>query len=91
MIYIIGLSLGSLISFVIDYFDQYLNVIQNIPILIIESDNDPLILPELQQKLKELYVEAQVYTFKDEGHFPYVNAAEEYNSRIQQFFKSEDN
>ncbi len=59
---------------------------KRIPKLIIESDNDPLIQPELRKEIKELYPKAQVYTFHNEGHFPYINAADEYNKILQEFF-----
>jgi len=56
-----------------------------IPKLIIESDNDPLIQPELRKKIKEIYSDAKVYTFHNEGHFPYINASEEYNKVLSNF------
>ncbi len=73
---------------VVDYFvpDTTNENIRRIPKLIIESDNDPLIPPHLRKRLKELYNEAQVYTFHNEGHFPYINAAEEYNGVLKKFF-----
>lgn len=55
-------------------------------ILIIESDNDPLIFPELRQRLKEIYPTAGVYTFHNKGHFPYLNDTEQYNTVIKDFF-----
>ncbi len=73
---------------VVDYFvpDTTNPLIKKIPKLIIESDNDPLIPPHLRKRLKELYPEAKVYTFHNEGHFPYINAAEEYNTVLKKFF-----
>ncbi len=73
---------------VVDYFvpDTTNENIKRIPKLIIESDNDPLIPPHLRKRLKELYNEAEVYTFHNEGHFPYINAAEEYNGVLRRFF-----
>jgi pimeloyl-ACP methyl ester carboxylesterase len=59
--------------------------IKRIPKLIIESDNDPLIQPELRTKIKLLYKDAMVYTFHNEGHFPYINAAETYNIVLRDF------
>ncbi len=72
---------------VVDYFqpDTTDRAIKRIPKLIIESDNDPLIPPHLRKRLKELYPEAKVYTFHNEGHFPYINAAEEYNNVLKSF------
>ena len=63
---------------------------KRIPKLIIESDNDPLIPPELRQEIKELYPDAEVYTFHNEGHFPYINAAKTYNQVIENFLKKEN-
>jgi len=63
---------------------------KRIPKLIIESDNDPLIQSELRKKIKELYSDAEVYTFHNEGHFPYINAADEYNKVLRKFFKKGD-
>ncbi len=68
--------------------DRY--AIQRIPKLIIESDNDPLIPPELREQLKARYADATVYTFHNEGHFPYINAAEKYTRVLARFFKEEN-
>ncbi len=62
------------------------NEIKRIRKLIIESDNDPLIDKQLRQQLKETYKDAMTYTFHGEGHFPYINAAEEYNAVLERFF-----
>ena len=64
--------------------------IKRIPKLIIESDNDPLIQPQLRKEIKELYADAEVHTFHNEGHFPYINAAEEYNKVLSKFFDKDD-
>ena len=55
-------------------------------ILIIESDNDPLIFPELRQGMKDMYTSADVFTFHNNGHFPYLNDTEEYNALVRDFF-----
>ncbi len=60
--------------------------IKRIPKLIIESDNDPLIPSGLRKEIKELYPDAQIFTFHNEGHFPYINAAKEYNKVLREFF-----
>ncbi|VAW25650.1 hypothetical protein MNBD_BACTEROID04-755, partial [hydrothermal vent metagenome] len=44
----------------------------------------------LQQQLKKLYKNASVYTFHNEGHFPYINAPKEYNEILWQFFNTEN-
>lgn len=57
-----------------------------IPVMIIESDNDPLVEVSLRNLLKETYKEAMVYTFKDAGHFPYLNYPDEYTKIIDNFY-----
>lgn len=64
--------------------------IKRIPKLIIESDNDPLIQPALQKQIKELYANAEVFTFHHEGHFPYINASEQYNKLLKKFLEKEN-
>lgn len=59
--------------------------IKRIPKLIIESDNDPLVKKKLREDLKNLYPNAQVYTFHNKGHFPYINEVEVYNKSIYNF------
>ncbi|UFH54312.1 alpha/beta fold hydrolase [Spirosoma sp. KNUC1025] len=56
-----------------------------VPLLIFESDNDPLVSPDLRTKLKQYYVTARVHTFHHKGHFPYLNARDEYNTALQSF------
>ncbi len=77
---------------VIDKFtpfpDRY--KVKRIPKLIIESDNDPLIQPALQKEIKELYANAEVFTFHNEGHFPYINASSTYNKVLRDFLKKEN-
>ncbi|MCB0629246.1 MAG: alpha/beta hydrolase [Saprospiraceae bacterium] len=71
---------------VLDHFQPNFSIAQiGIPKLIIESDNDPLITPELRKALRELYPEAYVYTFHDKGHFSYLNASEEYTDTLRAF------
>ena len=72
---------------VIDKFEQ--NRELNIPVLIIESNNDPLVKPNLRKKLKEKYSKAQVITLNNVGHFPYLNVADNYNKILESFFKTE--
>ncbi|MCI2228727.1 alpha/beta hydrolase [Polaribacter sp. MSW13] len=61
------------------------NKYKQISKLIIESDNDPLIPKKLRKEIKELYLNAKVYTFHNEGHFPYINASNEYNKVLDYF------
>lgn len=76
-------------NIVIDYFDvstrKELEI--QIPKLIIESNNDPLVPVNLRQILKEIYKEANVITLNNKGHFPYVNDAKNYNTIIEDFIK----
>ncbi len=58
---------------------------KRIPKLIFESDNDPLISKSLRRQLKELYPDAEVHTFHNEGHFPYINAVAKYNNVLRAF------
>lgn len=58
---------------------------QAVPKLIIESDNDPLVYPELRSRLKQAYPEAQVFTFDGKGHFPYLNEPEVYTEALRDF------
>ena len=59
--------------------------VSSIPKLIIESENDPLIKPELRHLLKEIYKNAEIYTFPDKGHFPYVIDSSRYNHILYHF------
>ena len=64
--------------------------IKRIPKLIMESDNDPLIPAELRKEIKELYKNAEVYTFHNEGHFPYISAVDQYNKVLKDFLNKEN-
>jgi pimeloyl-ACP methyl ester carboxylesterase len=57
-----------------------------VPVLIIESDNDPLVELALRDALKSTYPSASVYTFHAAGHFPYLNHASEYTDLLKKFF-----
>lgn len=57
----------------------------NLPMLIVESDNDPLVPPELRQMLRQTYPRARVVTLHNRGHFPYLNAPDEFNAILVQF------
>lgn len=58
-------------------------------ILIIESDNDPLVPKVLRDSLKLTYPNAKVYTFHNTGHFTYLNQPVAYTNVIAEFFKNE--
>lgn len=72
---------------VVDSFVPATELSRSKNILLIESDNDPLIFAELRQKMKDLYPAAQVFTFHNKGHFPYLNEGREYTELIGQFFE----
>jgi maspardin len=57
-----------------------------IPVMILESDNDPLVDPILRSEIKATYPSALVYNFGNAGHYPYLNRAEEYTRIIDEFF-----
>ncbi len=56
---------------------------RSIPKCIFESDNDPLVPAALRDALKANYPEAHVTTFHGAGHFPYLNAADVYNTALR--------
>lgn len=70
---------------VIDRFQPIDGRQTRVPVLIFESDNDPLIMPDLRAQLKRYYTSAQVHTFHHKGHFPYLNAPDEYNTVLRNF------
>lgn len=59
----------------------------NIPLQIVESDNDPLVSKNLRDQIKSTYPHAKVITLHNEGHFPYLFKAESYNKIIEDFVK----
>jgi pimeloyl-ACP methyl ester carboxylesterase len=65
---------------------KFIPKIPDVPLMIIESDNDPLIDSTLREDLKKLYSKAKVYTFSKSGHFPYLNRSKEYNQLLLHFF-----
>lgn len=56
-----------------------------IPTLIIEADNDPLVDVGLREMLKTVYPSANVKTFHQAGHFPYLNRPEDYSRALLEF------
>ena len=68
---------------VIEKFDQ---PDPAMPVMILESDNDPLVDLVLREQLRAAYPEAAVHTFSAAGHFPYLNRAEEYTRLLDEFF-----
>jgi len=83
-----GMSKSQLVArykCVVDKFEQ--NTKPDMPLLIIESDNDPLVKANLREKLKETYPKAKIITLHKAGHFPYLNEADNYNKILKSFFK----
>ncbi len=74
---------------VIDRFEPADSDQSTIPILILDSDNDPLIYPELREEMLRVYPSAKHYRFKGSGHFTYLNRPERYTERIVDFLKSD--
>jgi pimeloyl-ACP methyl ester carboxylesterase len=72
-------------SCVIDHFAPPDPQVLGIPIMILESDNDPLIAKVLRERLKITYPTAIVHTFRAVGHFPYLNQAQAYTEQIDRF------
>lgn len=70
---------------VVDRFQPVDGGQTKVPVLIIESDNDPLVAPDLRTQLKRYYTTARVHTFHHKGHFPYLNAKGEYNAVLRNF------
>jgi len=58
-------------------------------ILIIESDNDPLVPKVLRDSLKLTYPMAKVFTFHNTGHFTYLNQPDIYTDVITNFFSDQ--
>lgn len=65
--------------------EKFTAPIPSIPVLIIESENDPLVELTLREQLKDTYPNALVYTFVAAGHFPYLNHAQEYTQVLVNF------
>ncbi len=69
-------------------FETFTPVIDpQLPVLIIESDNDPLVPQVLRARLKELWAHASVHTLRGAGHFGYLNRPEEYSAALRRFLE----
>ena len=71
---------------ILDHFDAPVSQASQIPVLIIEADNDPLVEEQLREMLKVAYPTAQVKTLHNAGHFPYLNEPEQYTQMLLDFF-----
>ncbi len=56
------------------------------PVMIIESDNDPLVEKALREQLKATYPMAEIHTLHNVGHFAYLNIPQEYTALLEEFF-----
>jgi maspardin len=57
------------------------------PVLIVESENDPLVKKPLRERLKSFYPDARVHTFPDAGHFPYLNRPDAFTQLLRDFLR----
>ena len=73
---------------VVERFDAPDAEALGIPVLIIESDNDPLVEGTLREQLKATYPSAEVRTLPGGGHFPYLSEAEYYTGLLLDFIKT---
>lgn len=61
-----------------------------LPVLIIESANDPLIAPSARSALRKRFPQATVHRFTDAGHVSAVVQAERYAALVKDFLDSTD-
>jgi pimeloyl-ACP methyl ester carboxylesterase len=57
----------------------------DVPVMILEADNDPLVNGRLREMLKTTYPSATVHTLTGAGHFPYLSKPALYAQVLQQF------
>ncbi|NOY57102.1 MAG: alpha/beta hydrolase [Actinobacteria bacterium] len=70
--------------------DRFEPVEPPMPVLIIESDNDPLISRELREMLRRTYPKAETHTFHKTGHFTYLNEPVAYTRVLAEFLERQD-
>ncbi len=56
-----------------------------IPMLIVDSDNDPLVNEQLREMLAQTYPEARRITLHQVGHFPYVSHRDQFHRAVDGF------
>jgi len=59
-----------------------------VPHLLVEATNDPLIPESLRAALRATYPKAKRFVFEGGGHFPYLNRPEAYNAMLREFLSS---
>lgn len=70
---------------VLDIYPKRLS--KDIPVLIIEADNDPLVPENFRAKVRETYPGADIHTFSQTGHFPYLSHPDAYNEVIREHLR----
>lgn len=71
---------------VIDSFKVADTLVNQIPILIIDADNDNVVPAPLIPLMPQVYPKAAHFTFHNTGHFPYLNQPKVYTELIRNFF-----
>jgi pimeloyl-ACP methyl ester carboxylesterase len=54
-------------------------------VLILQSDDDPATKPAMRLALRNLYPQAQVHTFQQAGHTPFLSQPDEFYPRVRTF------
>ena len=81
-------ALVSRLNIVLEKRKSLPHIKKDIPILLLMSENDPLIPKKLQDHQKEYYSQAQTHIFQNNpGHFPYLTYPQEYAHVLSQFLK----
>lgn len=57
----------------------------SIPMLIVDSDNDPLVSEPLREMLAGTYPHAKRVTLHERGHFPYLSHRDQFHNAIDEF------
>jgi len=57
----------------------------SIPMLIVDSDNDPLVSEQLREMLARTYAQAKRVTLHEAGHFPYLSHSDQFHRIIDEF------
>lgn len=65
---------------VVDQFEVSRSV--DVPLLVIQARNDPLVPEPLRESMAEVYPGAEVVDLGDVGHFPYLNDADRYSRLV---------
>ncbi len=58
-----------------------------VPHMVVIGNFDPLIPRAVNDRMKETYPGARVFTFKGGGHFPYLHEPQNYNFALNRFFE----